>query len=328
VERVRAGLLEWIKSKDPLLREMAEDDFGESPLGDPKEEKKGALGDSRVQALIRELEDWPAQVLSSHRSSNQPFHKLYFVAELGVGADDVPDVVGRVLSHGSEEGPFTLPVSISKSYGMSGRETWAWALCDAPTVVYSLVKMGLADEPRVKRAVDCLAGLARENGFPCAVSKELGSFRGPGRKGDPCPYATLVMLRLLSLLDGFKEEKRRAAECLLRLWELSREKHPYMFFMGNDFRKLKAPFFWYDILSVADALSRAPSVKGDRRFKEMLDVIRGKEDGEGKLKAESVYLSWKGWDFAQKKDPSAWITYYANRIYERVGKQRGRRRRV
>lgn len=325
---MRAELLEWIKSKDPLLGELAEDDFEAGPRGPRQSQKKGALGDSRVQGLCRELESWPGQVLSSHRSSNQPFHKLYFVAELGVGADDVPEVVGRVLSHISKEGPFTLPTSISKGHGGSGRKTWAWALCDAPTVVYSLVKMGLAGEPEVKRAVEHLAGLGRENGFPCAVSKELGSFRGPGKKGDPCPYATLIMLRLLNLFDGYEEEKKRAAGCLLRLWELSRQEHPYMFYMGTDFRKLKAPLLWYDILSVADVLSRSPSAAGDRRFKEMLEVIRGKEDGEGKLKAESVYLSWKDWDFAQKKEPSAWITYYANRIFERAGRKKGRGRRA
>jgi hypothetical protein len=156
------------------------------------------------------------------------------------------------------------------------------------------------------------------------VSKSLGSFRGPGRKTDPCPYATLVMLRLFNLLDGYEEEKRAAVECLLGLWERSRETHPYMFYMGEDFRKLKAPSFWYDILSVADVLSLTRAARGDRRFEEMLDVIRGKGDGEGRFRAESVYLSWKGWDFAQKKEPSAWITYYANRIFERSRRRKRR----
>jgi hypothetical protein len=327
---MKTALREWVESRDPLLKEMVREGIETGPRGEsrggadgvPDKDKKAALRDARVQALIKELENWPGQVSNSHRSPNQPFHKLYFVAELGVGADDVPDVVDRVVSHVSEEGPFTLPVNASRGRGGSGGGTWAWALCDAPTIVYSLAKMGLGGEPAVKKATGFLAGLAGENGFPCAVSKSLGSFRGPGRKTDPCPYATLVMLRLLNLLDGYEEEKKAAAECLLGLWERSRETHPYMFYMGNDFRKLKAPFFWFDILSVADVLSRTRTAAGDRRLADMVGVIRGKEDGEGKYRAESVYLSWKGWDFAQKKEPSAWVTYYANRILERARRRK------
>jgi hypothetical protein len=57
-------------------------------------------------------------------------------------------------------------------------------LCDAPVIIYALAKFGLKENQQVQKAVRYLAGLVRENGWPCAVSKELGKFRGPGRKGD------------------------------------------------------------------------------------------------------------------------------------------------
>jgi hypothetical protein len=127
------------------------------------------------------------------------------------------------------------------------------------------------------------------------------------------------MLRLLSAFYGFEAEKAAGIECLLGLWEHSRERAPYMFRMGTDFRKLKAPTFWYGLLSVADVLSRYPAAIADPRFGDMAAVIRSKANPDGLFVPESVYLAWKEWDFGQKKAPSSWVTFLATRIIDRAG---------
>jgi hypothetical protein len=65
---------------------------------------------------------------------------------------------------------------------------------------------------------------------------------------------------------------------MLQLWEHSREKWPYLFHAGSDFRKLKLPLVWYDILHVATVLSYFPKARGDVRLREMVDTIIGKAD--------------------------------------------------
>jgi N-acetyl-anhydromuramyl-L-alanine amidase AmpD len=40
-----------------------------------------------------------------------------------------------------------------------------------------------------------------------------------------------------------------------------------MFFMGTDFRKLKAPFIWYDILHATEVLSWYTYARSDSRMK-------------------------------------------------------------
>jgi len=149
----------------------------------------------------------------------------------------------------------------------------------------------------------------------------LGKFRGPGRKDDPCPYATLVMLKMLSQLDEWKDSKeaRVGAECLLNLWKKSKELHPYMFYMGTDFRKAKAPFIWYDILHVLDVLSQFEWLRNDKRIKEMVETVKSKANSEGKYSPESEWKAWKGWDFGQKKQPSRWLTFLVLRILKRIG---------
>ena len=212
-------------------------------------------------------------------------------------------------------------MKISKHYGGSGNNEWAWALCDAPTIIYSLIKFGLDTDEQIQKAVRYLVDLVRQNGWPCAVSKELGKFRGPGRKDDSCPYATLGMLKMLSQLDNWKDSKEVhvGTECLLDLWNKSKELHPYMFYMGTDFRKIKAPLIWYDILHVLDVLSQFDWLRKDPRLEEMMEIVKSKANDEGKFIPESVWMEWKGWDFGQKKQPSRWLTFLILKTLKRTG---------
>ena len=280
------------------------------------------LADPKIQILLTELTSWPGVVLNSHRSASQPFHKLAFIADLGLRANEpqIKQIMRRVMEHRSEQGPFQLPTNVPVHFGGSGKDTWAWALCDAPIILYALVKMGLGEDPHVQTAIQYLSGLIRENGWPCVVSPELGKFRGPGRKDDPCPYATLVMLKLLAQVPELRESQsaKTGVETLLSLWDASKERHPYMFFMGTDFRKLKAPLFWYDILHVLEVLSQFKWTKKDKRFKEMLGVVESKADKEGKYIPESIWMAWKDWDFSQKKIPSSGLTLLVQRILKRI----------
>jgi hypothetical protein len=38
----------------------------------------------------------------------------------------------------------------------------------------------------------------------------------------------------------------------------------------------------------------------------------------GRFTATSMYHSWKGWSFADKKNPSPWLTFLAQRIDARA----------
>jgi hypothetical protein len=187
-------------------------------------------------------------------------------------------------------------------------------------LLYALLKAGINYEKHIKQGVDYLVAFHTENGFPCTVSPEFGKFRGPGRKDDPCPFASLAMLRLLSAIPEYCESEAaiNTAMSLLSLWESSLERHPYMFYMGTDFRKLKAPAMWYDIVSVVDVLSSFESVKLDIRFMEMITMIKNKQDGNGLYTPEAVFQKFKGWDFGQKKIPSPFLTYLCYRVLERV----------
>jgi len=249
-------------------------------------------------------------------------HKLNFAADLGLRAGDpVMDVViEQVMAHPAPEGPFALLSNYPTVFGGSGKDEWLWALCDAPNLVYALVKFGVGDHPLVAKAVDHLASLARQNGFPCAASPLLGRFRGPGKKDDPCPYANLVMLKLLGQTDQWRASEAAAAgvDAILFLWQQRAERAAYLFKMGTDFCKLKAPLVWYDLLHVLDVLSLFPSWKDDPRLRDMLQILTTKADADGRFTPESIWTTWKDWEFGQKKAPSYFITLVAHRIIQRM----------
>ena len=280
------------------------------------------LAHPQVQEMIAGAAGWGERPLKRHNDATHPLYKLSTLADFGVRAADpgVGDAIAAVLAHQSAEGAFQTLVNVPKSFGGTGEDEWAWMACDAPTLAYVLLAMGQGDDPRVQRAVDHLVGLVDENGYRCVVAPDLGKFRGPGRKADPCPIANLVVLKALAqvpeLLDS--PATRAAAEMLLWHWEHQRERKIYMFGIGTTFRKLKYPFVWYDILHAVDVLSRFPFVRADARFREMVETITAQAGADGRYTAGSMYRAWKGWSFADKKRPSPWLTFLALQVQRRV----------
>ncbi len=286
----------------------------------------------QLTALLADIADWPGVVLNSHKSAQQTFHSLSFAAELGVSAKHpaIAMALERILSRMQSDGLPRLPMTYPVHFGGTGTETWSWALCDAPIILKALVRFGLGGEKKVQAGVDSIFSLSQPFGWPCAVAPELGTFRGPGKKTDPCPYATLVSLDLAAACmespqgpASWKKSGKSTAvlagiEALLTCWERSREWHPYIFYAGDDFRKLKAPLLWYDILHVADTLSRFEAARTDPRFAQIIGTILEKKRGDGSYMAESVYQPYKNWDFGQKKKPSPWIEFLVRRIERRM----------
>jgi hypothetical protein len=317
--------IDWLLEGEPWIAYRTRIDLLGESAADPhvKSVRESMLADTQIRNLLGELAEWPGKVISSHKSAGQPFHKLTFVADLGLRSGDpgMDKIIARIFEHQSVEGPFQLIANIPTHYGGPGEELRAWALCDAPLIVYALAKFGLQDNQAVKAATSHLAGLIRENGWPCAVSKELGKFRGPGKKDDPCPFANLAMLKALSEIKAWcnSPECHTGADTLLSLWNQSATQHPYMFYMGTDFRKLKVPFVWYDLMHVLDVLSRFEWLRDDPRLLDMLGLLKSKADQHGRFSLESVWTAWKGWEFGQKNEPSRWLTTLAWRILGRFG---------
>ena len=318
-------LAAWLLAADePWTRYRALLDLLNRPETDAEVQAARAamLAHPQVRQLMVQAGNWGEVPFKRHRDVSFHIYALSALADFGVRWNDpgMAPIIQRVLTHQAPEGAFQTVVNIPKSFGGSGEDAWTWMSCDAPTLLYILLAMGLQEDERVQRAVAHFAGLVYENGWRCVVAPELGKFRGPGRKSDPCPIVNVYALKALSLTPEHQDSPatRAGAEMLLGHWQRQQERKIYLFGIGTDFRKLKYPFVWYDILHVVEALSRFAWVHADPRFGQMVETITAQGDEAGRYTAGSMYRAWKGWSFADKKHPSPWLTFLVLRILGRI----------
>jgi hypothetical protein len=319
-------LIQWLlESEEPWTRYRTLVDLLDRPEDDAEVQAARAemVTHPQVLALIGQAASWPGYALKRHNDAAHSLYKFSTLADFGVRAGDpgVEAAIEAVLAHQSEEGPFQTPINVPKAFGGTGEDMWTWVACDAPTLAYALLAFGLGDGSRVRRAVDHIVELVDDNGFRCKAAPELGKFKGPGRREDPCPIANVYALKALSLAPDLVDSPatRAGTEALLWHWGPECERKLYLFGVGRRFRWLKYPFVWYDILHVADVLSRFPFVRTDARLREMIETITGQADEDGRYTAGSMYTVWKGWSFADKKSPSPWLTFLVLRVLKRVG---------
>lgn len=277
----------------------------------------------KVITLLNDLQGWPGYPLKRHNDAAHLIHKLVFLADIGLTKKNpiIEQVAQKIFSQQSEEGLFQIVANIPTHFGGSGKDELLWMLCDAPSILYSIQKMGWVEDKRVNFGLEYLASLVRDYGWPCVTIPKLkGKFRGPGKKNDPCPYANLVALKALQQHPKWKESKecKIGVEVLLNLWDQRKERKAYLFGMGTDFNKLKLPFIWYDILHLTEVLTQFNWLRKDERLVQMIELIKAKADDRGLYTAESVWRAWNGWDFAQKKEPSPWITFVVYRMLNRM----------
>lgn len=284
--------------------------------------KSKALADKKIQAYLKDISDFHSMLVSNHKNPELPVHKLLFLLDIGFDTDvpEIENAVALIMNHKDKYGVYQSLTNIPKHFGGTGEDIFGWCLCDAPLLLLALLKAKVDYQQHIKQGLEYLVALQKAQGFPCSVSEEFGKFRGPGRKDDCCPYATLVMLSLLAEVDEYRNSDvvNNGIDEILSLWENSLNRHPYMFYMGTDFRKLKAPAMWYDIISVADSLSKFDHAKADTRFCEMINMIKGKQNEDGMFIPESVYQKCKGWDFGQKKAVSPYLSYLCIRLLGRT----------
>jgi hypothetical protein len=330
---MKTDVIQWLlESDEPWTRYRTRVELLDQAEDDPEVRSARAemLAHLGVKDMIAETATWGDRALKRHNDAGYPIYKFSTLADFGVRADDpgLSAGVEAVMAHQSPEGAFQTVVNIPKQFGGTGEDVWAWILCDAPTLLYALLAMGLGDDPRVEKAVDHLVGLVDENGWCCVAAPELAKFKGPGRRADPCPMANVYALKALAQVPDLLDSPavRTGAEMLLGHWERQGEQKLFLFGIGTEYRKLKHPYVWYNVLHVVEVLSRLPSVHGDPRLREMVEAITAQADGagpgqsrgEGRYTATSMYRAWKGWSFADKKRPSPWLTFLVLRILKRL----------
>lgn len=266
----------------------------------------------RVAGLLREAARWPGRSVADHKAAKDLLNRVAVLGEFGVRRGDAgcDAFAERVLAHRDEAG------RVLSFVVMPRQPRGEWRLdVDGPEPLIALCELGYGDDPRVQEAIAALVAMSLPDGgfvWPDAPSP-LPCRRPVGG----CPYPTTKMLRLFSFdrRAARSTAARRGVELLLDLAD--RRESRYGFGLGEKFLRLKYPFIWFDLLHVLDALSRYPVARRDPRYRRLLESAVAQGDEQGRYVPGSVWLEWRGCCFAQKREPSPWLTYCVHRIVAR-----------
>lgn len=295
------------------------------PIDQPDVQRahQAVVSDPTVMALIANLPDWDTYLVTNHAKEDYLPNLLWLLLDWGIGPRDdarVETAYFKLLAHQDPETNQFL--AYCKGF-KDHKEAWTSVLCDHNLITSVLLHAGYQDDPRVKRGVkritDLLVETSQGMGWKCEPG--IGTkFRGPGRKDDACPMAIIDALRGFWILPegNWPRELMDAGITLLQCWSNRATEKPYLFGHGQNFRKLRPPFFWYNIATVLDATSHYSPLVRHPAFRELLAVARQWFTPDGLIIPQSVYLSFKKYSFGQKKVPSPWTTLFLSRICKRA----------
>jgi len=279
--------------------------------------------DPGVRRLVDELPAWDTaqEAGEDHHSPAFLPNRLNLLADMGVGAGDfeaVERLLDRMLEHQDSRGRFR---AAGPEGGRPKPETGS-LLCDTNVVTDVLVRFGRADDPAVRRALERmaadLAATPQGRAWQC-IPEQRALFRMPGRGADVCPQVTLEGLRAFSHLPPERRPPRiaEAARTPLEVWRRRTAERPYGFGHGYQFKSVKWPNFWYDVLWVLDTVGRYPETwtgprarSEDRRSVAELAacLIAYNFSEDGTVTPRRTYRGFEEFSFGQKRKPSPFAT--------------------
>lgn len=265
-----------------------------------------------IISMLEELQQWPAKPLDRAYDPKDSIWKLSTLADFGLHRNDerIAGLAEHIFAAQAGDGAFLHG-------GFGHTKSWDTRpyICISHVMTYALASFGYLDDPRLERAYQQLTNWQRLDG---GWHPNKLNLPGSPREEEPsCPFGTVNVLRAVAVHPTMRngEVAHRAADYILTCW--SRRAEPYRpvgFGIGSTWDKVQYPFVQYQLLKTVDTLSLLPAIHTDPRYQEIVDRLKSKQNPGGRWLAESVNKTWSGFDFAQKKEPSPWLTFLALRI--------------
>lgn len=325
---VRAGCLKgdpvpWLLgSTEPYARWATLRDVVGLSLDDPSVQQAHALviADENVRALVGEL---PARLTAAVADHHSPLflpNRLNLLADMGVTHGDFPAVdalLEALTATQDRTGRFRPRATATSPQTHAG----ASPRCEHNAVTEVLLRFGLGHDPRVAKAVARLSSDIRtgNQGHGWCCTPEKRTLSGLTRKLDVCPQIDLEGVRAFAMLPAHQRPRtaRDAARTPLEIWRRRPQERPYQFGHGYQFKTVRWPSFWYDVLGVVDAVGRFPELwngpearEEDRRAVAELAacLIAYNTDSQGRVKPRRVHRGYERFSFADKSAASPFAT--------------------
>lgn len=319
--------LSWLLELDPEnpgVRYFALRDLLGRPAGDPelRQAQAAVMAQGPVpQILAAQNPDgsWTPRT-SGYQASDM---QVVLLAELG--ADPADERLQRA-------GQYLLGHFLAANGGL------AYLLPAVPSRVvhchnglqcYALLKLGFGDDPRLQGALDWQARAVTgeiPEGEPRNAQRGLRYYKsGTSSPGFGCGYnqlqpcawgATKALRAFLTVPEDQRTPiLRRAIQAgvdFLLAYDLAKADYPYTGKISPAWLRLGFPFsFWSDMLETAGLLVQLGYAG---RIAGALDLIRSKQDAQGRWTLENSFNGKMWVDIEVKGQPSKWVTLRAMRL--------------
>jgi hypothetical protein len=315
MDALKADPTSWLLEPDnPSVRYWALVDILDQPADD--------LDVFRAQAAIPA---WPpvAELLAAQkpdgywakpdyylpRTGRGTFWVLTVLADLGLttGNEYIRRACEFMFAHQRESGEFCRRRRV-RGQGVVWQEQGE--PCTHARIVRFLIQFGYGDDPRVRRAIDWLLPLQRDDG--------MWLCRDEGRRG--CLRATIDVLRVAALDPGIAAHPgiTRAATSVCDLLMEPRMSRYHVGDGWGTWEALKYPYFGFSVISALDALSRLGFGMEIPRVAAAVEYLLSRQLSDG---AWPMDQSWPNppLDFGRVGEPNKWLTLDALRVIKRIG---------
>lgn len=333
-DQLKGDSLPWLlESSSPEVRYLALRDLLDRPLADSdlRAARKAAHQKGPIAAILSNMEKegcWVQPGPGYNPKYRSTVWALILLAQLGASVEEdkrIAKACAYLLDHAlAEGGQFTA------SGAPSGT-----ADCLQGNLLWSLQELGY-DDPRLVKAFDWMArsvtgeGIAPVDDRKSAVRYYAGKcgpiFACGSNNKLPCAWGGVKVMMALGKLPKKKQspEVKRAIQHgvdFLFSVDPAEAAYPTGFSTkpSGNWWKFGFPVFYVtDLLQMVEALA-ALDYGNDPRLAHALELVRDKQDADGRWALEYDYTGKTWVDFGVKKQPNKWVTLRALRALKAVG---------
>lgn len=194
--------------------------------------------------------------------------------------------------------------------------------CLTGNIVWSLIRLGRLDDPRVRRGIDWIAAFQRYDDGEMESPKDLPYDRLTSCFGKhSCHMGVVKSLKALAEIPPEKRSNEvtasieNGAEHLLK-HHIHKRSHDLTRVSKPGWLRLGFPLMYQtDILEILGILTKLGYK--DERMKEALEIVTSKQDREGRWNLESTFNGKFQTDIEQGGKQSKWITLNASKVIKR-----------
>jgi hypothetical protein len=191
--------------------------------------------------------------------------------------------------------------------------------CLTGNMAAALIRLGYADDPRVKSALEWLVKVQnKDGGWLCPYWKAHAKDRHGCFYGTICPMEAFSEAPKENLTRKMMETVAQGAEFLLDHHLFKADHHEYKT-INRAWLQLTFPWFYgYNILRGLDVLTKL-AYTNDERLNDAVEVLLQKRQTNGYWILEKSPMGRMQADLEAKGKRSKWITLIALRVLKRLG---------